>query len=147
MGDHVSVIFYSSITFRASRFVTISPYRREPEAYSQHGPLLSSRFHYFNRRVIFGKARLYGDRIVLTGWSFRGRHRRSIPFEKITHLEYHILPKGGHLTLFLPDDRVVSFFLQQAHQWRALFENGLRYDVWTSARLFDGPEEAVAPAG
>lgn len=64
--------------------------------------LLRSRFRYADVRLFFAVARLYGDRIELAGWRWSGRHRRTLPLDRIVRV--HWLPErsdGINLILHL----------------------------------------------
>lgn len=115
--------------------------------YAHNVALIASRFHFPRRRVLFGKARLFGDRIELEGWQLGRRYRRCIPLAEIAHLESYAHEKNAHLTLFLDSDEVVILYMKDAFLWRTLFENWMEYDVLPSARLMQNVEAAAALAG
>lgn len=112
-----------------------------------HVALIASRFHFAHRRVFAGRARLFGDRIELTGWRLTGRYRRCIALQDIALLESYAHEKKAHLTLFLESDEVLILYMKDAFLWRALFENWVRYDVLPSAKLIHDVDEAAAVAG
>lgn len=66
-------------------------------------PLRSSSFTLKNRRLLWARARLYVDRLELTGWSLSGRYHRCIPLSSVdeieraeTHLVLHLIDGSSH---------------------------------------------------
>lgn len=116
-------------------------------AYPNHIQLLSSHFRYAHKRLFFGKARLFADRIELAGWSASGYHFRCLPLVRLVDMDYHPLTDDANLTLYLDDGEEISIRVQEAHRWREFYENWLRYEVLASAKLLGGPEQVTAVAG
>jgi hypothetical protein len=115
--------------------------------YRHKVPLLSARLRYANRHLLYGQARLYGDRIELVGWSLGGRSKESIPLTRIVHVDYHPLREGSNLSVFLDDDRVLHLCVEEAHRWRQTYESWLSYHVLASAKVIGEQEKASAIAG
>ncbi len=111
---------------------------------ASHLLLRSNRFRYAGRRTPFGRAYLYGDRIELHHWTWRGRAVRRIPLAQILDLDYHPLDGQGNLTLELEPGRTLHLVLDEAHRWREYFEQWLSYAVLPSAKLLgsDGDQAA-----
>ncbi|MFQ5571891.1 MAG: hypothetical protein ACE5G0_19605 [Rhodothermales bacterium] len=97
--------------------------------------------------MYFGKVRFYGDRIELSGWHFRGRHRRCIPLAQVSFLEYHTLHQGANLTLFLENDRVISLHIREAYQWGELFEHWMPCDIRSKSQAFQKVDEVATLVG
>ncbi|ARA92364.1 MAG: hypothetical protein D6685_01430 [Bacteroidetes bacterium] len=106
---------------------------------ASHLLLRSNRFRYAGRRTPFGRAYLYGDRIELHHWTWRGRCVRRIPLTQILDLDYHPLDGRGNLSLELERGGTLHLVLDEAHRWREHFEQWLSYTVLPSAKLL-GPE-------
>lgn len=46
-------------------------------------PVLQAQAVYFERRLFFGAARLFATHVEITGWTLRGRLKRSVPLTSI----------------------------------------------------------------
>ena len=114
--------------------------------FRHHVPVIASRFRPAGQRLFWGRGRMFGDRIELTGWSPAGHYHRCIPLAEIGHLESSAHQEPAHLTLFLTTDEKLILYMKDAFLWRTLFENWLRYDTLPSARLIDD-QKATALAG
>lgn len=114
--------------------------RRQDEHYPNHVLVLDNRFRYPKRPMLFGRARLFGDRIELTGWDRHGRHHRCIPLGLVTSVDYHPLQNHANLTLHLATGDAVPLNIDEAHRWREMYENWLRYAVLPSAKLLGTPQ-------
>lgn len=101
--------------------------------------ILKSRFRYAGRATHFGHALLYGDRLELVHWTWKGRCARSIPLAQILDVDYHPVDADGNLRLVLEGDEVLGLEVETAHQWREHFERWFRYAVLPSAKLM-GPD-------
>ena len=62
-------------------------------------PLLTARCRVGGMPGVWHRLRLYGDRLVLTGWRVRGRFRYEIPLEGLLRVEHW--PAGATATLVL----------------------------------------------
>jgi hypothetical protein len=58
--------------------------------------------------LLWSQARLYADRLVLTGWSLTGRYRRAVPLEQIDEPEV----AEGRLMLILVEE--ASLHIEEA---------------------------------
>lgn len=76
-------------------------------------PLRTAAFTLEDRQLFWAKARLYADRLELTGWSFSGRYRRSISLEQIKEAE----PADGHLLLHLTTGSPLRLGMAAPKQW------------------------------
>ena len=113
-----------------------------PARYRHHVEVLANRFRYPNRSLLFGRARLFGDRIELSGWGLHGRHRQCIPLGLISTLDYHPLEDDANLTLYLATGDAVPLHIDEAHRWRETFEHWFEYAVLPSAKLLDDRQAA-----
>lgn len=111
---------------------------------ASHLLLLSNRFSYVGRHTLFGRASLFGDRIELRHWTWRGRCTRRILLTQILAMDYHPLDGSGNLTLVLETDEVLQLTLDEAHRWREHFEQWLSYAVLPSAKLMGGDRDKAA---
>ena len=110
-------------------------------------PLVTKRFRYADRSVVYGQAQLFGDRIELRGWQLLGRFTKQIPLEQVVDVSYHPLNEDGNLQMTLDDGEEVKLVMQDAHEWRQHFENWLSYNVLASARLMSERDQARAISG
>ncbi len=85
---------------------------------SEH-PLLSSRFRYADRRFLFGRIRLYRDRIDLFGLHWRGLHRRTIALREVARLSWRTdTERSANMTIYLRDDEAVRLWVEGAGLWK-----------------------------
>ena len=81
--------------------------------------LLSSSFRYAGRRFLFGRARLYGDRLELFGLHWRGVHRRTIALREMVRLSWRTdSQRSANMTLYLRDDEPVRLWVKGAGLWK-----------------------------
>lgn len=79
-------------------------------------PVLSASFSFRDPMLFRARAKLVRDRLLLTGWHFRGRYSREIPIAQIVHVD----AKDGHgLVLWLVDGEVVRIKIDHPEIWRA----------------------------
>ena len=79
---------------------------------------LTSRFRYADRRFFYGRARLYADRIRLTGLSWRGLHRRTILLRDLARVSWRADSEGqANVTFYLHHD-VVALWIGGAGLWK-----------------------------
>ena len=69
--------------------------------------------------LLFPRARLFADRLELTGWHGRGRYRRVIPVGRILQVD---VPAADRLVLWLFNGETVRLQLRRARQWKAAIE-------------------------
>ncbi len=79
----------------------------------------SSRFSFGNPPLLFARARLFSDRLELTGWHLRGRYRRQLLIRHM--LQVDVLGKEG-LLLWLASGETVRIRLQRAPEWKAAID-------------------------
>ncbi len=79
-------------------------------------PLRSASISLEDRWLLWARARLYLDRLELTGWSLSGRYRRSISLGRIDEAE----PTDGHLTLHLVDGSSLQVLMDAPQQWASV---------------------------
>lgn len=76
-------------------------------------PLLSGSFALADRWLLWSRAQVYPDRVILAGWSFAGRHRRRIPMERIDHIDHD----EGRLRLHLQSGERIALIIEEAARW------------------------------
>lgn len=75
-------------------------------------PIYSHRCTLPNRTLWFGRASLYEDRVVLRGWTWRGRYHRQISLQRIKEVNWRPVPEGPNLILELHNGSSVALRLQ-----------------------------------
>ncbi len=119
-----------------------------PHTHFEHRvPLVSKRFRFADRSVLYGHAQLFGDRVELSGWRLLGRFNMQIPIDEVVDVEYHPLDQNGNLCLTLEDGSEMKLVVQDAHEWRQHFQSWLSYSVLASARLMRERDAATALSG
>jgi hypothetical protein len=81
-----------------------------------HAVLLSGRFQLCERRLYCSRARLYADRLLLTGWHGLTRFRRRIPLTSIRRAR---ASDERRLHLITGDEQL-CLDLEAAHRWRRM---------------------------
>ena len=87
--------------------------------------LLSSSFQYPERRLFFARARLFLDRIELSGWNFNKREVRQIQLDELDQIEWNAhdavfhLREGGSIRILLPQTASWRHTLEQRFTWSA----------------------------
>jgi hypothetical protein len=90
--------------------------------------LLSSGFQYSNRRLLFSKARLFMDRIELSGWDFVEKHRQEIPLDTLCRVEWGTDEADApDLILHLKGGDSVALSLHDAERWRQSLQQQMRW--------------------
>lgn len=97
-----------------------------------HLVLLSTRFRLPEQRLLFPSARLYFDRIELTGWHLHERFEKVIPLAEVTGIEWNATmsdgPEEAAATVFLLDDgQALPVQLDQLASWRHTLEHRLSW--------------------
>ena len=82
-------------------------------------PSLVSRFAFRDPSLWWARARLEAEHLVLTGWTWRGRYRRSIAFSRILHVDVR---GQDELVLWLVDGEVLRLRLPRARRWKTGIE-------------------------
>lgn len=83
------------------------------------GTLLSNSFAFYTPVLFFARARLYADRLELTGWSLRGRYRHTLAIDQV--LQVDMLDKRG-LLLWLSTGETLRLRIREAARWKAAIE-------------------------
>lgn len=81
-------------------------------------PLRAASFPPEDRWLFWAQARLYPDRLELTGWYLWGQYERRIPLRAIERVE----APNGRLVLHLQDGRPVAFAIDRAARWKTSIE-------------------------
>ena len=89
--------------------------------------LLSSRFQYPGRRLFFTRARLFFDRIELTGWQFGKKHTCAIPLDAVDTIEWQT--NTADAVLHLTEGGPVMLRLAQADQWKQSLDQRLHWNT------------------
>lgn len=76
-------------------------------------PLRTASFALEDRWLLWSRARLYADRLVLSGWGVWERYRREILLTEIDR----ITREGQHLTLHLDDGTDFSLVFRETKRW------------------------------
>lgn len=92
--------------------------------------LLTSSFQYPPRRLLFGRARLYLDRIELTGWHVGEKYHQSIPLNEVCRIEWHLEAADGPNVIFhMEDGSSFPLILKQAALWKHTLEERMRWST------------------
>ena len=78
-------------------------------------PLRTAAFGLEDRWLFWPRARLYTDRLELTGWSLSGRYHRSLPLDRIGEVE----SIEGSLVLHLTDGSALRIEIDTPREWAA----------------------------
>ncbi|SRR5690554_5899183 len=89
--------------------------------------LAASSFRFPERHLLFSKARLYPDRIELSGWDSSGTLRQTIPLEHIKDVRWGEEPASDHAELHLHDGSKVALVLRNKDLWKQLLDQRLRW--------------------
>lgn len=109
-------------------------------------PVLTSRCRYANRRLFFGRARLYRDRVVLAGWTWTGRYTRTIALADVQRIRWFSESSGPNFVFYLRDGEAVRLRLQAGGLWKCQVEMGLGQRVRTNSDDLPGalPDASAA---
>ncbi len=81
--------------------------------------LLSSRFRSLDRGVFLGRARLYPDRIVLSGLTWKGRYRRTVMLDEVARIKWWTGEQNTvNLALYLRNDEAVKMWVAGSGLWK-----------------------------
>ncbi len=81
--------------------------------------LRTGRFTFRDPTLFFARARLYPDRLELSGWRLRGRYRRSIPIKQVLQVD---LLSDDSLMIWLSIGETVRIRIDQAARWKEAIE-------------------------
>jgi hypothetical protein len=84
---------------------------------------LSSPFTLVNRTLWFGKIALYEDQIVLSGWSWTGYVKTTIPFDRIHFVAKWTVQEGPNVEIHRKGDAPI---LGRIEKGAGLWEQELR---------------------
>lgn len=83
----------------------------------------TSRFKYADRRLLLARARLYVDRIELSGFGWRGRHRRRIPLRDVARVEWwSSVGSRVNLVVHLHEGDPVQLWVRGPGLWKYAIE-------------------------
>jgi len=88
--------------------------------------LLSSRFRYPGHRLFFTRARLFFDRIELTGWNLGKRYERTIALDQVDAFEWDLA--ASTVTLRLAEDERLALQLTNLEAWKRSLEQRLSWN-------------------
>ena len=94
--------------------------------------LLSSRFQYPDRRLFFTRARLFFDRIELTGWHLGKKHERAIAIDDVSEIEWDT--RSSAAILHLTDGEPVHLRLSHLDSWQYSLEQRLHWNATNYVR-------------
>ncbi len=77
---------------------------------------LVSRFAFQYPSLLWGRVRLGPDGLSLTGWTWRGRYRRQIPFDRILHVDARA---DDELVLWLFNGEALRLRINRSAAWKA----------------------------
>lgn len=96
--------------------------------------LLTTSFQYPARRLLFARARLYLDRIELTGWHYGEKYRSQILFDELEQIDWNLeAASGANVTFHMSNGTTYALRLQQVQVWKTTLEERLR---WSTPGLF-----------
>lgn len=111
-------------------------------------PLRTVRFQHPARSVWFGRARLFSDRVELTGWTLGGRYRRIIPLARIRRAEWWSSDaRGTNFALHLDDGSTCALRLRRgAADWKFEIDALLGRSTFSPTHLPDDQTQQDAAA-
>ena len=96
--------------------------------------MLSSRFQYPGRRLFFTRARLFFDRIELSGWKLIKKHERAIALNEVEQVEWDATASAA--VLHLSEGEPVRLRLKQMERWKRSLDQRLN---WSTTSFFPRP--------
>lgn len=79
----------------------------------------TDRFSFSIPWLLFARARLFADRLELTGWHWQGHYRRAIAVARILQAD---ALADDRLVLWLNSGETVRLRIRRARQWKAAIE-------------------------
>ena len=79
----------------------------------------ADRFSFSTPWLLFARARLFADRLELTGWHLQGHYRRAI---SVTHILQVDVLENDRLVLWLFNGETVRLRIPRARQWKETIE-------------------------
>ncbi len=96
--------------------------------YQHRTILLKTGFQYEQDRLFFTRARLFPDRIELSGWHPGGQRREVIPLDRVSRVEWQREPSHKwNAVLHLEDGSARKLSLQNVEQWKHNLSERLRW--------------------
>jgi len=80
---------------------------------------LDGRFDFQSPALAFPKARLYSDRLELSGWRFSGRFHRRIPLRSVLQVD---AVNDSVLVIWLSVGETIRLRVNQASSWKTHIE-------------------------
>lgn len=84
--------------------------------------LLSGSFSFARPTLLCATARLYDDRLELTGWRLWGRYRRRIPLRRILQVDVR---NENRLLLWMVDGQTLRLHIDDAQRWQHAIDRRL----------------------
>ena len=79
----------------------------------------ADRFSFSTRWLLFARARLFADRLELSGWHMQGHYRRDILVARILQVD---ALENDRLVLWLFNGETVRLRIRRARQWKEAIE-------------------------
>ncbi|ARA91865.1 hypothetical protein AWN76_000900 [Rhodothermaceae bacterium RA] len=90
--------------------------------------MLSTSFRMPGRRLLFTRARLYPDRIELTGWHPGEAYEAVISLDRVQSIDWREGPDGSNVVFYQDGSAPMALRLSSPALWRELLEERL---YWT----------------
>ncbi len=89
--------------------------------------LLTSRFQYPGRRLFFTRARLFFDRIELSGWNLGKKHTHAIPLDAVDKIDWK--SDTPDAVVHLTEGEPVALRLSQVDRWKQSLDQRLHWNA------------------
>lgn len=89
-----------------------------------HEMLRTGWFSFCNPPLWFARARLYADRLELTGWRLRGRYRRRIPLRYVLDVD---ATGSDRLLLWMANGQALRLCIDDARRWQEAIASQLEH--------------------
>ena len=89
--------------------------------------LLTSRFQYPGRRLFFTRARLFFDRIELSGWNLGSKHTRAILLDTVDKIDWN--SDTPEAVVHLTEGESVALRLSQIERWKQSLDQRLHWNI------------------
>jgi len=124
-------LYHLAVVFAMSRLLSFFRRSAPPSA----PPHFSNPFRLLGRQLFFTCARLYGDRLELTGWEWKGRYKRVLPLEAIEDVHWWTGLSDCNLEIRLQDGESLGLWMRGAGQWKYALEEAPEDTVRRAPRL------------
>ncbi|GIV58342.1 MAG: hypothetical protein D6746_09760 [Bacteroidetes bacterium] len=119
-----------------------------PSTYPHKIVLLTTGFQLPSRRLLFGRARLYLDRIELTGWQVGERYHDVIPLGDIMRIDWNLeARREANVVFHRAEGPPTALILHQVGLWKHTLEERLRWGSPGRFRLAQTPPPPDMPLG